>query len=115
MWGGGGRKGNQLNLYGNPSVLNILWCTHDIPPHSLWYLSSVLMVSPPIMNSPAVLMISHTLIMISLRCSHGIPHCTEHPWCTHDSPSVLHTPGVLHRQYAGWFLTKQKEIRKYIT
>ena len=24
--------GKQLNLYGNPSVLNIPWCTHDIPP-----------------------------------------------------------------------------------
>ena len=22
--------GKQLNLYGNPSVLNISWCTHDI-------------------------------------------------------------------------------------
>ena len=26
--------GKQLNLYGNPSVLNIPQCTHDIPPHS---------------------------------------------------------------------------------
>ena len=34
---GGRSLGKQLNLYGNPSVLNILRCTHDIPPHSSWY------------------------------------------------------------------------------
>ena len=27
---GGRSLGKQLNLYGNPSVLNILRCTHDI-------------------------------------------------------------------------------------
>ena len=30
---GGRSLGKQLNLYGNPSILNIPWCTHDIPPH----------------------------------------------------------------------------------
>ena len=29
---GGRSLGKQLNLYGNPSVLNILQCTHDISP-----------------------------------------------------------------------------------
>ena len=29
---GGRPLGKQLNLYGNPSVLNIPRCTHDIPP-----------------------------------------------------------------------------------
>ena len=31
---GGTSLGKQLNLYGNPSVLNIPGCTHDIPLHS---------------------------------------------------------------------------------
>ena len=29
---GGRSSGKQLNLYGNPSVLNIPRCTHDVPP-----------------------------------------------------------------------------------
>ena len=65
---GGRSLEKQLNLYGNTSVLNIPWYTHDIPhiyhgisqctehsplysPHSSWY-------------PPAVLI---------------VPHCTEHP------------------------------------
>ena len=28
---GGRSLGKQLNLYGNPNVLNNPWCTHDIP------------------------------------------------------------------------------------
>ena len=69
---GGRSLRKQLNLYGNPSVLNIPWCTRDIPPHSLWYPPSVLMVSPDVLNTPTVLIITPTLIMVS-------PHCTEHP------------------------------------
>ena len=42
---GGRSLGKQLNLYGNPSVLNIPWCIHDIPhthrdiltPYQLFY------------------------------------------------------------------------------
>ena len=81
---GGRSLGKQLNLSGNPSVLNILWCTHDIPhthhgifqcthgipqctppPHTSWYSPSVLMISSSALNTP---------------------------WCTHDIPSVLNTP-----------------------
>ena len=29
---GGRSLGKQWNLYGNPGVLNIPWCTHDIHP-----------------------------------------------------------------------------------
>ena len=43
---GGRSLVKQLNLYGNPSVLNILRCTHDIPPHSSRYPPSVFMVPP---------------------------------------------------------------------
>ena len=32
---GGRSLGKQLNLYENPSVVNIPQCTHDIPPVSL--------------------------------------------------------------------------------
>ena len=86
--------GKLLNLYGNPSVLNIPRCTHDMP---------------------------HTHHGIP-QCTHGIPHCTELPWCTHDTPRCTEhpsvysmissqctehpplysiSPGVLHRHYAG--------------
>ena len=37
--------GKQLNLYGNPSALNIPQCTHDIQ-HSSWYLPTVLNAIP---------------------------------------------------------------------
>ena len=60
----------QLNLYRNPSVLNIPRCTHGIPhthhgiPHCthgipLVYGTSpaVLMISPTVLNTPGVLMI----------------------------------------------------------
>ena len=50
---GGRLLGNQLNLYGNPIVLNTPQCTHDIP----------------------------RLVMVSFQCAHGIPQCTEHPRC----------------------------------
>ena len=43
----------------NPDVLNIPWCTHDIPLMYSWYPPDVLMVST---------------------------WCTEHPRCTHDIP-----------------------------
>ena len=36
--------GNQLNLYGNPGVLNIPQHTHDIP--------TLIMVSPSVLNTP---------------------------------------------------------------
>ena len=82
---GGRSLGKQLNLYGNPSVLNMPRCTHDIPRHSSWYHLSVLMESPTVLNTP--------------RCTHDIPHCTEHPQCTEHppvksviSPSVLKIP-----------------------
>ena len=58
---GGRSLGKQLNLYGNPSVLNIPRCTHDIP-HS------------------------HHGIP---QYTHGIPQGTEHPRCTHDIPTLL--------------------------
>ena len=35
---GGRSLGKQLNLYGNSGVLNISWCTHDIPSVYSWYL-----------------------------------------------------------------------------
>ena len=92
MWGRS--LGKQLNLCGNPSVLNIPQCTHDISPHwsshSSWYPPSVLVISP-------------TLVMVPPRSTHGIPHCTDHPRCAHDIPPVHWTPpvywtspGVLH-------------------
>ena len=46
---GGRSLQKQLNLYGNPTVLNIPWCTHDIP---------------------------HTHHGIP-QCTHGIPQCTH--------------------------------------
>ena len=53
----------------NPSdVLNIPWCTQDIPPMYSW-------CPPMYWTSPNVL-------KISLRCTYGIPRCTEHPPCT---------------------------------
>ena len=71
--------GKQLNLYGNPSVLNIPRCTDDILPHSSWYRSAALMASPHCIEHP--------------RCTHDIPQCTHDiPRCTDESPSVLNTP-----------------------
>ena len=100
-------------------------CTYDIPPmyswyppmyswyppHASWYWPpmywtspDVLMISPNVLNTPDVL-------MISLRCTHGIPHmhhdsprCTEHPpmysWYPSDvlmvSPDVLKIPRCTH-------------------
>ena len=61
--------GKQLNLCGNPSVLNIPWCTHDI---------------------------SHNHHDIP-QCTHGIAQCTEHPRCTHDISHTHHgTPRCTH-------------------
>ena len=74
----------------NSDVLNIPWCTHDIPLIYSWYPPNVLMVSPRCTEHPP--------------CTHGIPHmyhdiprCTEHPpmysWYPPDvlmlSPDVL--------------------------
>ena len=67
------------NLYGNPSVLNIPQCTHDISPHSSWYRSAVLMVSPTVLNTPGVLMVSPQCTHDIPQCTHDIPQCTEHP------------------------------------
>ena len=75
----------QLNLYGNPTVLNIPWCTHDIPPHSSWYPPVYSWYPPTVLNTP--------------QCSHDIPpvywtspvYSIISPWCTQWYP-----PGVLH-------------------
>ena len=96
MWGRS--LGKQLNLYGNPSVLNIPRCTHDIPhtPHGIpqctehpslysWY--------PHIHHGiPAVLMVS--LIVLSTPwCTHDTSQCTEHPRYTQwYPPCVLNIP-----------------------
>ena len=61
----------------NSDVLNIPWCTHDIPPMYSWY--------PPMYSwyPPDVLMVSPTCIMIS-------PYVLNIPWCTHESPRCTH-------------------------
>ena len=95
----------------NPDILNIPWCTHDIPsmysqylpmywtspdvlmvsPHISWYPPDVLMMCPRMYwTSPDVLMISPTGIMIS-------PDVLNTPWCTHEIPS-----DVLNTHYTGW-------------
>ena len=61
---GGRSLRKHLNLYGNPGVLNMSQCTHDIP---------------------------HTHHGIP-QCTHGIPQCTEHPHCTHDIPQCTEHP-----------------------
>ena len=76
--------GKQLNLYGNPSVLNIPWCTHDI----LHTHHGIPQCTPSVLNTPAVLMTSPTLIMVFPSCTHGIPQvywtrlrCTAQTLC----------------------------------
>ena len=55
---GGRSLSKQLNLYGNPSVLNIPRSTHDIPLVYSWY-------PPSVLDTPC--------------CTHGVPQCTEEP------------------------------------
>ena len=77
MWGRS--LGKQLNLYGNPSVLNISRCTHDIS-HTHHGISryGVLMVSPTVLNTPGVLMVSPT-VLNTLGVLMIAPRCIEHP------------------------------------
>ena len=86
---GGSSLGKQVNLYGNPSVLNISWCTHDISPHSSWYPPVYSWYLPSVLETPAVLMISlHTHHRIP-RCTHVIPQCTEHPGVLNDTSQCI--------------------------
>ena len=73
---GGRSLGKQLNLYGNPSELNIPRCIHDIPSHSSWCPPGVLMISPSVLNTPWC---THDIPPV-----YDIPQCTEHPpvYCT---------------------------------
>ena len=83
--------GKQLNLYRNPSVLNIPLCTHDIP--------SLIMVSPSVlMVSFSVTMISPSVFMISSTVLNTLCVLMISPVYSVISPSVLHTPGELNRQ-----------------
>ena len=85
--------GQQLNLYGNPSVLNIPRCTHDIPHTHHGIPQCTHGISPVYWTPPAVLMISPTLTMVSPHCTYGSPQCTEHPLVySMISPSVLNIP-----------------------
>ena len=83
-----------MNLYGNPSVLNMPHCTHDIPPHSSWYPPSVLMVSSGCTEHPVVLMI--------------FPWCTKTPRCTQFYlHGVLNIPRrTAHLRYAAQTLCR---------
>ena len=68
--------GKQLNLFGNPSVLNIPHCTHDISPHSSWYPSGVIMISPTrIMVSPVYSW--YCPVYWTPQCTRGVPRCTD--------------------------------------
>ena len=86
---GGKSLGKQLNLNGNPGVLNIpsvLMISprthHSISPMYLWYLPSVL-------SNPDVLVTSPHCTHDIPRCTHGIPAVLNMPRCTHDIPRVL--------------------------
>ena len=59
---GGRSLGKHLNLYGNPSVLNIPQYTHDIP-HIHHGIPIVLMLLPSVLNTPG--------------CNHDITRCTQ--------------------------------------
>ena len=85
---GGRSMGKQLNLYGNPSVLNSPRCTHDIP-HTHNNIT-------PLYWNP--------------RCTHDIPQCTH---VYSPPPSVLTPPGVLHRHHAGWRFFRLCSLGKY--
>ena len=105
---GGRSLGKQLNLYGNPSVLNIPRFTHDIPPHSLQY--------PPVYSWYPL--VYWTTLLYSWYhphsswypqlCSWCLPTVLNTHQCTQWYPPVYgtspreHPPGVLHRHYAGW-------------
>ena len=115
---GGRSLAKQLNLYGNPSVLNVPRCTHDIPqcthgipsvlntptvlmiyPHSSWY--------PPLYSwyPPTVLMISPQCTEHP-RCTQRMPQCTEHPpvYCT-DIRAVFHQAKFSARNIFSCLLT----------
>ena len=57
MWGRSLIK--PLNLYGNPCVLNIPLCTHDILPHSSWYPPVYSCMLPVYCKPPGVLHIHY--------------------------------------------------------
>ena len=72
-------------------------------PHLSWYPPGVLMIFPPVYWTPPVYSwYSPSVLMISPQCTHDIPPVYSwYPPVYWTSPVVLHTPGVLHRHYAG--------------
>ena len=77
---GGRSLGKQLNLYGNPSILNTPHCTHDIP-HTHHVIPSLYSRYPPtVLNTP--------------WCTHDILQCTEHP--PPPRSTQLYPPSVLN-------------------
>ena len=66
---GGRLLGKQLNLYVNPSVLNIPWCTHDTPTHTRHGIPQCTHGIPSVLNTPDVLMTSPSVL--------NTPRCTQ--------------------------------------
>ena len=110
----------------NPNVLNIPWCTHDIPSMYAWYPQCTehppmyswyphMYLDIPLMyswyplgcieQSPDALMISPTGIMISPTGIMISPDVLNTPWCTQEIPSMYLThiiQGDHEREHKCW-------------
>ena len=99
---GGRLLGKQLNLYGNPSVLNILFCSHDIPhPHHgippvyswyqytggiSWAHRKDIMINLGRSFGKQLNLYGSPSVLNTLRCTQWYPQCTEHLWCAAPPP-----------------------------